>query len=237
MNHTFKGYLIEFFIVFIGIVASFFIDAAVKMNEKVALKNVLLEEFLLKVEEDIEQLKNIQEILARCKESSDILIEDFYNQTLSEDNLANEYLYLSQNMGISFYPQNGLYEQLLESGKIELIVSSELRILLSTIYEHYEDRNSALTRTLDDFFLTSFTNVANDIIVFSQSSSENQIIYSGTRVKTYDISSSYYTSRDIPAFYSESQNLIRFYADLMDNYAKGFKELKLLIKEELRFQS
>lgn len=237
MKHTLKGYLIEFFIVFMGIATSFFIDSSIKKNEKVQMKNILLEEFLLKVEEDIQQLENLQEILARCVESSDRLIDDYYNKTLSKDNVANEYLYLSQNMGISFYPQKGLYEQLLESGKIELIASNELRILLSTIYEHYAERNSAVTRTLDDFFLTSFDNLANDIIVFSESTSENNIIYSGTRVKFYDISSNYYNSRNIPAFFAESQNLIRLYTDLMNSYAEGFQELKTLIKEELRYQN
>ncbi len=234
MKHTFKGYLIEFFIVFLGIATSFFIDNAIKNNEKVQMKNILLEEFLLKVEEDIEQLENLQEILARCVESSDILIDDYYNRTLSQDNLANEYLYLSQNMGISFYPQKGLYDQLLESGKIELIASNELRILLSTIYEHYAERNSAVTRTLDDFFLSSFENLSDDIIVFSERTAENNIIYSGTRVKSYDISPRYYNSRNIPSFFAESQNLIRLYTDLLNSYGQGFQKLKKLIKEELR---
>ncbi len=234
IKHSFKGYFIEFLIVFLGIVTSFFIDNRVKLNEKIETKNILLQEFLLKMDEDTVQLEKIQEILARCMESSEQLIDDFYNKTLSKDALANEFLYISQNIGISFFPQRGIYDQMLTSGNIELIKSKELQVALAKIFEHYSERNKAINQAIDNFHLSTFQRMYDDIVVFSEPSEENKLIYSGSRVRFYDISEGYYRSRLIPYCYAESQNLIRFYSDLMENYALGFEELKDLIKEELR---
>ena len=65
MKRTFKGYFIDFLVVFLGIVTSFFIDNRIKLNEKIETKNILLEEFLVKIDEDTQQLEKIQEILSR----------------------------------------------------------------------------------------------------------------------------------------------------------------------------
>ena len=162
IKHSFKGYFIEFLIVFLGIVTSFFIDNRVKLNEKIETKNILLQEFLLKMDEDTVQLEKIQEILARCMESSEQLIDDFYNKTLSKDALANEFLYISQNIGISFFPQRGIYDQMLTSGNIELIKSKELQVALAKIFEHYSERNKAINQAIDNFHLSTFQRMYDD---------------------------------------------------------------------------
>ena len=173
IKRTFKGYLIDFLIVFMGIVLSFFIDSRIKLYEQIENKDTLLREFLLKIDEDTDQLEKIQVILARCMESSELLIDDFYNKNLSEDNLANEYLYLTQNTGISFFPQRGIYEQMLSSGNFELIQSKDLQLSLAKIYEHYADRNSAVNQAIDNFFTSSFHNMYNYILVISEPSADN----------------------------------------------------------------
>ena len=167
-------------------------------------------------------------------QSTDLLIDDYYNKTLSEDHLAEEFLYLSQNMGISFFPQRGIYDQMLSSGSIELIQAKELQMSLAMLYEHYAERNSAVNQAIDNFFTSTFENIYNEIVVFSEPSEENVIIYSGALVRSYDISETYYSSRRVPYFYSQSQTLIRYYSDLMESYASSFDDLKGKIKQELK---
>lgn len=101
---------------------------------------------------------------------------------------------------------------------------------LAIIYKNYNERNSPVYQAIDNFFTSTFENISNQIIVFLEPSEDNVIIYSGAQVRSYDIFEMHYSTRTIPNFYSQSQNLVSYYFDLMLSYAFIFGEFKDKIK-------
>ena len=75
---------------------------------------------------------------------------------LADSTVAEKYLFITQKMSVSFFPQNGT-NQLISTGSIELIDSKKFRRVL--LYTHYYDRNSANNRTLDDLYLAFGANI------------------------------------------------------------------------------
>ena len=73
---------------------------------------------------------------------------------------------LCVEVGHSFFPQDGVYAQMVATGALELIESNELKTQLLEIYTHLKDRNYATSMEIDSFNI-SFRNAALTISVFA----------------------------------------------------------------------
>lgn len=152
MKKSVYNYLLDFIVVFLGILLSFFIDARVKHNDRVEHKNFLIHQLENLIKEDLQQLKIVENTLHSCLEAIDLLIDDFDAPTkLAPSELVQNFSWVSSKMSISFFPQKSIYNQILQMGSLELIESEKLKIELSKLYEHYDDRNAAINLKLDGF--------------------------------------------------------------------------------------
>ena len=142
-------YLVEFIIIITGVFLSFYLDDLRQLNDKKSYKDTLIEELIVSSEEDLAQLDNIVSDLDKVQIYISQILLDIADssQNLNDAEIAEKYLFITQKMSVSFFPQNGIFNQLISTGSIELIDNNELRRTLLSIFTHYYDRNSANNRT------------------------------------------------------------------------------------------
>ena len=144
-----KKYSLEFLVVFLGILSSFGIDNYIKNVQKENEKNTLLDELYLSINEDLKQLEIVTSALDDCLNSINVLFEHKEEKTLKDSILAYHISNISAKVAISFFPQKGVYNQLINTNSFELIEDPKLRRKISDLYEHLEDRKNAADLKFD----------------------------------------------------------------------------------------
>ena len=142
----------EFIVVFLGLLLSLAIDNYSKKTEKLKKKNVLLIELKESITNDVIQLGIVNKSLDQAIESVKFILEDGKK---SDSLIAYHVSNISAKTAISFFPQKGIYSQLINSNSFELIDNSKLRSRIIDLYEHLEDRKDAADLK-NDFFVESF---------------------------------------------------------------------------------
>ena len=168
MKSNFR-YLLEFLIIITGVLISFYLDDVRQLNEKKGYKDKLISELLVSSEQDLAQIENITKDLNQVQSNIAMMLEDINDgsKDLQDSIIAEKYLFVTQKMSVSFFPQNGTFDQLISTGSMELIDSDKFRRVLLNNYTHYYDRNSANNRTLDDLYLAFGANIDPHILVLS----------------------------------------------------------------------
>ena len=141
MKKIFIKYIAEFLVVFLGILLSFAIDNKLKLNSEIENKNQLLSQLSEIIEKDLEQLKVIDSTLVVVENSLDYLTEDLFNKRkISSNNLVLNFQNISSRMSLSFFPNSGIYNEIISVGAMKLIRDKSLRTTISLIYEHNTKR-------------------------------------------------------------------------------------------------
>ena len=158
---SYLRYLVEFLVIITGVVLSFYLDDLRQLNEKKGYKDTLIEELLITSQEDLKQINKITEDLNKVQVYIDDFLIDLSDgvKKLTDDQIAEKYLFIVQKMSVSFFPQNGTFNQLISTGSLDLIDSKKFRRVLLNNYTHYYERNSANNRTLDDLYLAFGANI------------------------------------------------------------------------------
>ena len=148
---SYLRYVVEFLVIITGVLLSFYLDDLRQLNDKKSYKDTLIEELLITSQEDLKQITKITEDLTKVQEYIDEFLNDLSDgaKDLSDDQIAEKYLFIVQKMSVSFFPQNGTFNQLISTGSLDLIDSKEFRRVLLNNYTHYYERNSANNRTLE----------------------------------------------------------------------------------------
>ena len=114
MKKIFIKYIAEFLVVFLGILLSFAIDNKLKLNSEIENKNQLLSQLSEIIEKDLEQLKVIDSTLVVVENSLDYLTEDLFNKRkISSNNLVLNFQNISSRMSLSFFPNSGIYNEII----------------------------------------------------------------------------------------------------------------------------
>ena len=220
-----KRYSIEFLIVFLGILSSFAIDNYLKSAQKVTQKNILLDELYLSINEDINQLKIVNNALDDCLNSIEIIFGQSEEKNLNDSILAFHISNVSAKMAISFFPQKGVYNQLINTNSFELIEDNDFRRKISDLYEHLEDRKNAADLKFD-FFAESFDKALLDKINYrlkieelDNSVSLNTIIYD------YYIPNKFFKDPEFLGYLSNAEKRVYFYKELMKKYSQSMEEI------------
>ena len=172
------------------ILLSFVIDNRIKVNERIANKDLLLNQLNIALNEDRIQLEVVKSSLDNCLASIDSLLENHSKRNLKTKSVASHFSNVSARMSISFFPQKSIYNQLINSNAFELIENEELKKGLTDYYEHLNKRNNSINIKLDEFnqefdyyfiphinYITSLDQLNNSIDLSSNIS--NYAIYEG----------------------------------------------------------
>ena len=161
-----KKYLIEGLLIFLSVLGAFGLESYRERLSEINLKNKLLNQLLTNIREDIDQLKNVQKTLDLTLESSRTLLKDYIGskEKLDKAIIAEKFSDL-RTMNISFFPQYGIYNQLLSSNGLENIKDYTLKKKLIYVYESLLMRTAAADPILDEMRWKSYMSLSNEIIV------------------------------------------------------------------------
>ena len=161
-----KKYLIEGLLIFLSVLGAFGLESYRERLSEINLKNKLLNQLLTNIREDIDQLKNVQKTLDLTLESSRTLLKDHIGskEKLDQAIIAEKFSDL-RTMNISFFPQYGIYNQLLSSNGLENIKDYTLKKKLIYVYESLLMRTAAADPSLDEMRWKSYMSLSNEIIV------------------------------------------------------------------------
>ena len=228
-------YVLEFIIIITGVVLSFYLDDLRQLNEKESYKDTLIEELLVTSQEDLKQIEKITVDLNQVQAFIKEFLTDIEDgkKDISDAEIAEKYLFITQKMSVSFFPQNGTFNQLISTGSLELIDSKKFRRVLLNNYTHYYERNSANNRTLDDLYLAFGANIDPKITVSSIEKEDASFIYSDQVVSSYDIDQKFYLSNTFKAYLLTAQSMVGKNIDMLEIFSKSYSEIITLANKEI----
>ena len=151
---------------------------------------------------------------------------------MQKNELAKDFLYLKQNGHMSFFPQDAVYKQLIQTGSIELINNDELRKKLFNVYDHLLKRKEFGDKVMDTFGVDFGRDMSNFIIVLSNESEDKSLVYSDQVVSSFEQFNGYYDSKKVLYYYSEYNTWVSSFIDLLETSEEIFKEILILIESE-----
>ncbi len=216
LKNTIQGILI-----LIGILLSFHIEDSRIEQKNFEIKNELLSDLNRAISDDLEQIKNLKEILNISLDSISELQDDINknHQLLSDEEVIKKLIDL--NVSISFFPQDGIFTELISSGSFELIKSKELKSKLLEIYNHQKERNLSISDDIDvvmkDYELEIMTNFR---IAIDYTSSDGEF-YGKPILSDYEFNRDYYLSNKLYGLMSLNYLFGVMYSRLLDDFEKS----------------
>ena len=228
-------YIVEGLLVFLGILLSFYIEDKRIIEENTNYKNELVKDLQKIIESERDQIKNIKDLQFRCLKAAEELIFDIQNDTnLSDKVIAENFLLVSQRGTVSFFPQKGIYEELINTGSTRLIKSKNFRYVLSDTYNNLNFRNLAVSRIIDDYFFREISIINKKIIIVSKEvKNDNGYVYSDLVPVYFKIDKNYYESDNFLSSINQFKSLIERYIDMLDKLDKSYELLNIYSNEEL----
>ena len=219
--------LIEFIVIISGVLLSFYIDDFRLLQNQKLEKDILIGELVITAREDLKQIQNLKRDLMKVQGNIQIFLEDTNDnrKDMADKQIAINYLFISEKMSVSFFPQDGIFTQLISTGSLELIESSTLKNLLLRNFTHYLDRNQANNRTLDDLYLDFVNNVDPFIAVTSKDVQDASFIYTDRIVDSYSIDSEYYLSNKFKAYLSSANTMVGKNIDMLNLFEKSYNQI------------
>ena len=216
LKNTIQGILI-----LIGILLSFHIEDSRIEQKNFEIKNELLSDLNRAISDDLEQIKNLKEILNSSLDSISELQDDMNknHQLLSDEEVIKKLIDL--NVSISFFPQDGIFTELISSGSFELIKSKELKSKLLEIYNHQKERNLSISDDIDvvmkDYELEIMTNFR---IAIDYTSSDGEF-YGKPILSDYEFNRDYYLSNELYGLMSLNYLFGVMYSRLLNDIEKS----------------
>ena len=228
-------YFSEGTIVMLSILISFYLEDIRVTNEKSNYKNELVVDLQQIIDSEINQLENIKKLQNRCLIAGEELLSDLLNkdQQLSDREIAERLLLLMQRGTVSFFAQNGIYEELKSTGSTELIKSKNFRYALSDTYNNLFQRNLAVSRIIDDYFFNAVARINKKIIIISKEKKDEGYVYSELIPTYFKIDKEYYLSDEFMSDVNQMKSLVERYLDLISALEKSYNDLKIYSQEEL----
>jgi len=228
-------YFSEGTIVMLSILISFYLEDIRVTNEKSNYKNELVVDLQKIIDSEINQLENIKKLQNRCLIAGEELLSDLLNkdQQLSDREIAERLLLLMQRGTVSFFAQNGIYEELKSTGSTELIKSKNFRYALSDTYNNLFQRNLAVSRIIDDYFFNAVARINKKIIIISKEKKDEGYVYSELIPTYFKIDKEYYLSDEFLSDVNQMKSLVERYLDLISALEKSYDDLKIYSQEEL----
>ena len=173
-------YFSEGTIVMLSILLSFYFEDIRLTREKSSYKNELVVDLQMIIDNELKQLENIKKLQNRCLMAGEELLSDLLNKDrlLTDREIADRLLLLMQRGTVSFFSQNGIYEELKSTGSTELIKSKKFRYALSDTYNNLFQRNLAVSRIIDDYFFSAISRINKKIIIISKEKKDEGYVYS-----------------------------------------------------------
>ena len=228
-----QKYGIESLVIFFSIILSFYIEGQRDLAQKNSDKNKLITDLLNTIDEDLDQLNYINSVvMGALKDFSDILSDiESKNQSLSKSEVMNKMT--ANNIGISFFPREGIFNQLIATGSFELIENKELKSLLLEIYNHQNNRNYATSYQIDLFSIRFNEKIYKNFRINTEYNYREGEIYGRPIVKKSIFDEKFYFSNEFYGLLSEGKQNGNDYLRLLDDISQNYKQARIYAQYEI----
>ena len=230
-------YFIEGLVIIFSIFISFYVEDVRKGNEDFKTKNELVGDLIVSLEDDLIQINNLIEILQKSEENILEILNDIdSSHKILSDNEAIKKL-LEIEVGISFFPKDGIFEQLISTGTFELIKNNELKRVLLEMFNHQKERNYATSTEIDSWNIDYRGDILKKFRVrFSYNSYDGEF-YGSRTLNTFYFDREYYLSNNFYGMLSQAQYYANMYMRQLNDIKKSYETANSLSVEEVKKES
>ena len=227
-------YFFQSFVIILSVFISFYIEDVRKGNENIITKNDLVSDLIISLDDDLVQIEELLKILQNSEKNIQEILGDIDNNHKSLSDIDAIKTILDIEVGFSFFPKDGIFEQLISTGTFELIKNNELKRLLLQMFNHQKDRNYATSQEIDNWNIITRGEILKKFrIRFSYNSFDGEF-YGSRSVNTFYFNTNYYQSNDFYGLLSQAQNYSNMYMRLLNDIKKSYETAKSLSIEELK---
>ena len=236
-TNTFKSFLrnnvVQAIVIILSVLLSFYLEQRRQVNITKQEKNYLLTDLTKTLEGDINQIEIILEGLDKSDKNLIKLLDDINNNhTLLTDREVAEIL-LQIQIGTSFFPQDGIFNQLIANGTFNLIENGELKSLLLNMYTHTKERNYATSTEIDNFNLLWRRQIMGNFRIQFNYNSYDGEIYGQQELTRYRFNRQYYLSNELYGALSQSRIYVGMYTRFLNDQKNEYQTALALSKTEI----
>tara|TARA_B100001113_G_scaffold1559_1_gene1380 strand:- start:374 stop:1075 length:702 start_codon:yes stop_codon:yes gene_type:complete len=232
MKKYFLKYGFEFVVIFFGILISLYFEQSRQNRIENERKNNSIEQLIKVIDQDLLQIDNFILLQQMSLESSDKLYDNLrYDEKLSEDKIIYHISSVGRALK-SFFPQEGIFNQLISSDLIKRINSETLKSRLFKLFNEDLKRHDVHTKEYDEFFLSFNYKLSVNFFLEhnwkTDASEVNQI-----EIKKYRFNNSFYTSDEFFGNLIEARKNISAYLTELQDLKIKYSDLKSLCIDEI----
>ena len=227
-------YIIEGLVIIFSVFLSFYFEDIRKGKEDFNTKNELVNDLILSLDDDLTQIDNLINILQNSEKYITEILNDIDSNHKNISDIEAIKTLLQIEVGFSFFPKDGIFEQLISTGTFELIKNDELKRVLLEMFNHQKERNYATSNEIDQFnigfrglFLKKFR------VRFNYNSFDGEF-YGSRSLNNFKFNKEFYMSSEFYGDISLAQNYANMYMRLLKDIQKSYESANSLSKEEIK---
>ena len=226
-------YSFEFVVIFLGILISLYFEDARQDRVENERKNKSIEQLISVIDQDINQINNFIKLQEVSLESSDILYDNLNNEiNLSEEKIMYHISSVGRALK-SFFPQEGIFNQLISSDLIKRIKSETLKTKLFKLFNEDLRRHDVHTKEYDDFFLDfNYKLSVNFFLEHNWKTDVSEV--DQIEILKYRFNNKFYESDEFFGNLIESRKNIKAYLNELNELKLKYSDLKSLCLDEIR---
>ena len=233
MKEYIVKYSFEFVVIFLGILISLYFEDARQDRVENERKNKSIEQLINVIDQDINQINNFIKLQEVSLESSDILYDNLNNEiNLSEEKIMYHISSVGRALK-SFFPQEGIFNQLISSDLIKRIKSETLKTKLFKLFNEDLRRHDVHTKEYDDFFLDfNYKLSVNFFLEHNWKTDVSEV--DQIEILKYRFNNKFYESDEFFGNLIESRKNIKAYLNELNELKLKYSDLKSLCLDEIR---
>lgn len=226
-------YSFEFVVIFLGILISLYFEDARQDRVENERKNKSIEQLINVIDQDINQINNFIKLQEVSLESSDILYDNLNNEiNLTEEKIMYHISSVGRALK-SFFPQEGIFNQLISSDLIKRIKSETLKTKLFKLFNEDLRRHDVHTKEYDDFFLDfNYKLSVNFFLEHNWKTDVSEV--DQIEILKYRFNNKFYESDEFFGNLIESRKNIKAYLNELNELKLKYSDLKSLCLDEIR---
>ena len=228
-----QSYGIEGMVILFSVVLSFYVEGQRDLSEKNDNKDKLILDLINSIDEDLEQIKNINVTVSNAVQN----INDIQSDINSDDTNSKKSDFISKaitaNVGQSFFPQKGIFNQLISTGSFELIDSQELKSILLRLFNHQNERNIAISTSIDFFNIEYQNNIYSKFRIDTEYNSLDGEYYGKQVLRDFQFDQEFYYSNEFYGLLSRAKQWGNMYIRLLNDIEENYKQARIYAEYEI----
>ena len=231
---SYKKYLFEGLVIFFSVFLSLYVGNLNEKRTNFEKKQQYIIDLIEILNQDIFQVEKLMDQLNK----SEKFINSIQNDIDSQHNLLSDSqvidMLIDIEVGFSFFPKDGIFNQMISTGTFELIKNNDLKMILLEMYNHQKERNFATSKEIDEFNLM-FRNLpySKFKIRFDYNLLDGEF-YGKRNLTSFKFDNEFYLSNEFYGLLSQAKIYSNMYKRQLNDILKSNKESLLLSKEEVK---